>query len=468
MAELKKKQTLRPLSKRGLLHAICLGHGRALRDLRKFGPRGMTKDIERLLTGNNEYDPQCSGGVRDWYTHALACATDPSGKVLRRILSHLTSQTSYWERRHLQALAAIEARHGKPWAYQLLLDAMRAWPVGVSTPEHLEVVELGGIPVLVEWLDRVGNTDPDRLDRWMFTWAINAAAKRGGGVRRVRGSLIRAAKRNAYVRGSITRAVAHDPALARAFRDIVGTPVLATADTPAPLPRTPETPEESRQFVFDWLLQNGPSTLYSMVRKQAALLTQQDSDRLTALLAQLVRNPSFNVLPWRGVLDAMPSPTRFKPLLKLSRHDDRRVRCAANRLLGRVDDPAVRRHALRMLKDRPEVATSGALSALRSSFRAGDESGVMAACKRMRCEHFVHGIGLDLLALVEAKPGASWSEALLWIYEHTRCGVCRENAVELLVQRGEATRELLKEALLDGCDGARKAARKAMKVTRAV
>ena len=461
MAGKLNRHILHPLSKRDLLRAIRLGHGRALIDLRAFGPRGMASDIERLMESNHEYDPQCSGGVRAWYTHEIARATDPSGKMLRRVLSKLGDQTSYWERRHLQALAAIEARRGETWAYRLLLSAMRKWPIGFDAPVHTDLIELGGVPVLIEWLIRAGRVDPERVDGWDLKCALKAAAKRGGGVQQVRKTLIIAAARNQHVRKSINSAAYHDQSLRRAFRRVLDIPTPTKPASAQPQVKEPRTSEESRQFVLAWLAHGGPSVLRSMAKKHAVRLTPQDSNHLIALLEQQTSKPSFNVLLWRPVLDVMPIPTRVQPLLRLSRHGEWRIRCHASRLLGRINKPSVRKHALRLLSDRPEIVASSGLESLRSSFKPGDETAVLTACKHMRGERFVHSMGLDLRKLAESQPLGDWHDVLLWLYEHTPCGICRDGALELLIKRAEVTREILNEALFDGCADVRTTARKA-------
>ncbi len=220
-----------------------------------------------------------------------------------------------------------------------------------------------------------------------------------------------------------------------------------------------------------------------------ALVTARRADRFALRRWGLEADAAARAVLWRRLRTA-EEPSRVRRLLTAAlgiesdddvarsprarlvawtAHADRRVRFLAYRLLARTAWRGARAHALERLRtDARAAVRDGALRLLARSARDEDAAVVALALAAVRGREERHRWLWDARAVAERHTTPAWTPLLVRAFELRPCAVCRERALRLLVERGAATDELLREATLDAESGVRDIARAARRALRAV
>lgn len=167
---------------------------------------------------------------------------------------------------------------------------------------------------------------------------------------------------------------------------------------------------------------------------------------------------------WLALFREVTLPRLDDRLFDLAVSDDQEVRWAAVRALANVRAPEVREFALRLLRERgPEVLLdSEAARLFTASYEPGDHEALEAALPAEAEVNHLHGVSQDLLQVAQAQSDPELAGCLRWVYEHSPCSLCREQAVRELLERERAPEDLLRECLHDVSAETRKMAEVAL------
>jgi hypothetical protein len=154
----------------------------------------------------------------------------------------------------------------------------------------------------------------------------------------------------------------------------------------------------------------------------ADLLAQQHEDALVAYLR---------------IFSQRRFPLDPGPLLGLVHHRSRRVGSAATRALEQITDPRVRALGLAIL-DEPSAdgdLLGRGVDLLVNNFEPADAARLVERLGRRawgQDRDGDHNLGFATLDLLKAHPSSDGAPALLTLYEHGPCSICRERCVEAL------------------------------------
>ena len=142
-------------------------------------------------------------------------------------------------------------------------------------------------------------------------------------------------------------------------------------------------------------------------------------------------------------------PRFDRRMLRLADHDDADVRWYSMWALANHRHPAVRRLALeRADRGRNQERE---LRLFRENYVEGDWPRIESALRMPEDVDLAHSLLSDVVDIFGENPGPDAPAPLLLVYEHTRCTICRESAVDLLLDGGQAPSWLLEECRHD-CD----------------
>ncbi len=113
----------------------------------------------------------------------------------------------------------------------------------------------------------------------------------------------------------------------------------------------------------------------------------------------------------------------------------------------------------RVLRKRQPLTPIGAFAA---NFAPGDGARIAQFLPTSGDDYALHDAALDIIDVSRAAKAAELAPALLWVYEVNPCSVCREHAVEDMIELGLATPDLLEEGTRDSNDRLRELAGEAL------
>lgn len=154
---------------------------------------------------------------------------------------------------------------------------------------------------------------------------------------------------------------------------------------------------------------------------------------------------------WLALFREVAVPRLDDRLFDLAVSEDQEVRRAAVRALANVQAPEVRDFALRLLRERGSAVLldSEAARLFTASYEPGDHRALEAALPAEGSVDHLHGLSQDLLQVTQVQKSPELAGCLRWVYEHTPCSLCREEAVRELIEREQAPEDLLRECLHD-------------------
>ena len=169
-------------------------------------------------------------------------------------------------------------------------------------------------------------------------------------------------------------------------------------------------------------------------------------------LAAVVERLSQETIPIRlfrylQVFLARTHPAPDDTLLAFADHHRPMIRRVAYSVLSRLDDPRVRQLALARLQ--PEPMSKGALSMFEASYRPGDHHAIERAIFIPENVDDLHRLALDLVNIFGRHPLPDARDLMLFAYEHSPCGICRESSVRTLSRIGDLPSWLREEAAFD-------------------
>jgi len=431
----------RRLSRREFARALRLGLGRARIDVRRHGLAGREDLLVAVCLRNPTRDPQLEGGLDGWL---LDIARDGDAtRLVRDAVVRAASRriAGRRNRRQIGFLLAHFALDGDRGAARALLRMIDAQPPDdhVADPAILGLGETAWRRVIRSYGRR---WELARLFDW--SWIVYRAHRELGAQR-----TIAALREETAGRAAFRELAALVESEERSIRGRSPEPeVDASLDALERLVRGPR--RRARLDLGRW---GRHATSSDRAEAVGRLVAETDARRIVHRLWALRRRPPRKLHP------------RF---FVLARHSVRLVRVNAASLLADFKDDRVRRIALRMLRDDPVRALDGCvLRMLERNARDEDAAAIAAALPTRASREVRDAWARGVKSIVDPmlrppwrqRRSRVWTPLLLRAMEVTPCRDCRASILRLLVERGAATEAMLREALFDAADDARKLAR---------
>jgi hypothetical protein len=412
--------------------ALDRGLGRCVLHLREGGdPTPHREALLDTFRHNRAYDPQCEG-TRVTYLVDLAEAASMLDELYDAALGALSTCDERWDADQHAAVALAFARDGDRPAAHALRARLDELPPGHPVFDSIAwaVLQLDGITGLLRALRRLGS-DP------------SAEARTGS--------------------GSYLCAVASDTlgeqtvkdALAAVDDGVVAAQLDAIRDFDDRFSRAPAS---RKPLTLDGLIEEARAHAAKGARYMGhgAWAKQASEDDLRAASDRLAaaREPWLQGLLLRVFLRA-PYPGPLGALLALAAADDEKVRDEALRVLSHIEAPEVRALVWSSLAGNPP--SWGAIRLLDANYEPGDGRRVASLLEQVPDEiHLIHSIGFDLFeAFKGERRGDDVIEPFAWLYEHTPCSRCRNDAVAALDDHGALRGAIADECAWDCCDETR-------------
>ncbi len=417
-----------PLSEEQFRSALAKGHGRAVLHAAAHGLGGMEDAFLDASLHARSFDPQCEGSRAGWLVDVLAAAaarespcasadghagahpeaaTRVETTVAQRFMSEVGQNKDVWDLQQQCGILRHLAERGHQRARQLLYDLLgREHDAGWLAAGE-EIVRLDG---------EAG-----------FEFVSRSAAELRGGIERFSDELEVLRRSIRPGQSQPKRRQRRDPARASSKRWQARVDKLRqtrACDVIRQLERN-----VSALNLIPWGQQAPEEALGQVARE---LFKSDDPTRLARYL---------RVFQKRGF-------PRMEPrLLELAAHPDQKVRWLSMWALGNTSDAAVRNLALSLLES--GRCQDSQMRLFKRNLREGDWS-IMKARLMLPVESDrLHGLLGDLRDVYEENPCAEAGEAMLVIYEHTPCSLCRDTALQRMVEQRCAPAWVVEEATYD-------------------
>lgn len=145
-----------------------------------------------------------------------------------------------------------------------------------------------------------------------------------------------------------------------------------------------------------------------------------------------------------------PMPRISDPIVALAESHDEQVRFCAYWALANNSDPRIRAAGLRSLS--PELIQNGSLKLLQSSYRLGDHRALEGALYLPGNVEELHTIVYDLASICVSARDPECLPLMLFVYEYSPSGNCRDRVVESMLKLGIAPEWLQEEWRFDAME----------------
>jgi len=154
--------------------------------------------------------------------------------------------------------------------------------------------------------------------------------------------------------------------------------------------------------------------------------------------------PLLRLLSFFGERAYPGDPSIF---LKQMQSDDEKIARAARMALRNVTHPKARQIAIELMTV-SEWPDDG-LDMLSNNYQNGDDKLVISALTRELSDDQFHALNISVRPFYKAHPSPATEEALMILYERLRCTICRESAVEMLLELGPLPDWMIEECRYD-------------------
>lgn len=427
--------------------ALHRGQGRAFMHARRFGLGGLDEVLIDALLHDRQYDPQCECGRFAWLLDLIA--RDPIGeRVLDAVIPRLGEPTeNFWDATQRCAVAQLLAARGRADARTALYQCLRICKDSSDVIGPSEIIELDGADGLLRvasFLGALNDTDRERCaDNSPIRWYDEAHGE--GAARRIlEHAAVHSKEVAAYLRAIEPEGTGNEqsePTRDRGYLNVNNVQFQAQArESHADKMRRISARDviesvrtESGPWACIWLISWGGYAAVADLRTiRDELSREEDPERIQRYLRPFTH----------GVL-----PELDPCFLRLANHEDTRVRDLAQRAASHYAHPDVRKLALDRLSAGQFVHSEVLL--LKKNFQAGDAALLMGALRPDVDIHDLHGVGHDLLKVFSTNKTPECLEPMLFLYEHTPCSNCREDAVEIMMSTNTAPAWVLDECRFD-------------------
>ena len=352
------------------------------------------------------YDPQCEP-EREQYAHDLITASGEPTWYRERILAALRELDDELEINRALGLAVLFARAGHAEARQVVYAAAAELCADGFNLGAYALIKLDGWDGFVWAAERLGES-PALLDDDTHFGAWNSINHELGEAE--------VAQRLAQLRQT-------SPAI-NAYMDAL------EADQQGETERAAKR-AKIEQFSYEQLKANlaqGSGSVFvarRWARHQADAPWQTIADDILTLT-----DPDLQAACLR-IFTERPFPLGFAPLLLLLAQPHERLTRATVDALGSFQHPAIRQQALALIAANQHVPAMMRL--LGNHYQLGDHVLIEQLLSRAADDEALHNLGLGLLHVTDQTMTLDLVDAMLHLYEHGPCSMCRRSVVDWLL-----------------------------------
>lgn len=194
------------------------------------------------------------------------------------------------------------------------------------------------------------------------------------------------------------------------------------------------------------------------LRRFGKAATEDQLNKLVSKLEQ-EQNPD-KTTAYLAVFWDRPLPAVSDRVLSFLFSEDADLRRSAMNALCEVKSNDVRSAALKLLAQGDDESICYGVNLLELNYRSTDRAMLLAKAKEVKDIDNLHWVCKSLIDIGKNCESANFTPLALWAYENTPCGFCREQALEILIKWGKASKRILFEAQWDANDDIRSLARK--------
>jgi hypothetical protein len=434
-----------PLGAEEFAQALRRGHGRAWEHAAAHGISDRAEAVIHATLHNLAYDPQCEGDRGAWmFGMIVAAGADDQvvPQLLQRIQELPTNEQTYWHEVQRAGVLAALARRGHDEARRLLYTALRKCDSSADIVAAEEIIDLDGADGLIHVCSSLGaSLQADPALPVSDTPLLFYDERHGAGAAERVLAAVRPAHADldAYLRHIESAAAPDestgDPAMPAAARLPEGGGYMNLSNVRF---------ERGSGGASRWL---GAYSAADIIRwiEEAALgdkgywLTMWGRRAPDEAVAEVARALDVEQEPMRlarylRVFTRRELPSLTDAIVGLGEHADADVRDRAYRALARVADARIRELGLRLLtRDR---MVEGALSLFESSYQPGDHAAIEQALAAPADDEAMHTIVYSLADVFSKNPLPDCQRLMLFVYERSPCGNCRNRAVKAMQETG--------------------------------
>lgn len=183
--------------------------------------------------------------------------------------------------------------------------------------------------------------------------------------------------------------------------------------------------------------------------------------QLIKLAAKLeLEKDSKKLIAYLTVFWDRPLPAVSDKVLSFLFSENADLRRSARNALCAVKSKEVRSAALKLLDKGDDESIVSGVNLLELNYRSTDRAMLLAKAKEVKDIDHLHWLCMSFKKMVKNCDSDNFAPLVLWNYENNPCGFCREQALEILIKWGKASKKILFEAQWDANDDIRILARK--------
>jgi hypothetical protein len=414
----------------------------------QFGVTGLEGLVLEACKHNQAYDPQCEGDRAGWMAEIIDAA-GVEEQIIPRALEGVrlaTGDNRFWDLTQLCRLARIFAGRGREDARRALYGAFQKEQHSMDLIGGEEIVDLDGADGLIYLADMMGFWLSDQPDLSLDDSPVNWFDDRHG-----EGAGIRLLEACAY----------HNERVAAYLRHLQQP---AEEEGRLRIDQWRPTPDGADAHVCRMQSYSAEDILHDIETTDpdhnrfwfSGWGRHATEDQLRIIMARLFAEESpGRLFKYLRVFLLRPLPEFDDRLIQFAEHPDAEVRWTALRVLSNHEDPRVRE--LGIAKIRSGRTGEGELLLLRRNYRTGDHLLVANVLEVPEDRENLHDLVYNLRQVYEQNQVPEARQAMLFVYEHSPCSLCRCSAVEILLHTKQAPEWMIRECALDANEAVREA-----------
>jgi hypothetical protein len=380
--------------------------------------------------------------TREAYLRGVIISTGRIPELRRMVLDALPVAHGPRDTGQLLSLAAEFAKRGDPEARAATYAAFDRNESGEPFRGGFDLIDLDGTSALLHIAERVGDELAPECQWKARSWVHRA--RKTAGAETVDCALAAAAASSARVAAFVRVVEAGERSHAEWVAAPKERPIPSYTEVKATLLAPPDSAE-------------GATARRARVRteseeERAAIAADLLTTESPALLREIARFYRIN--------RRLPFVADVGPYLARARSDVRAIADATRTALAQSDDPRVRDLAESLLRE-GDVGRE-TLLLLDRHLRPEDHFVIEQALAKSPLasatddDAEVHDVCIGILNLYAKRPTDESVSLMAWVYEHTPCSACREDAVGALARHRALSPAIVEEAALDASEKTRK------------
>lgn len=430
------------LNRHDFARAIANGQGKAFLHVKQYGDRGIEKEILYACLNCQVYDLLFDKDRSFWLSNIIA----NSGRMsfyADKILNHLRQDLKPGNT--LDQIVFISAElfdrgYGefKPVLEQLF-EAHRKNGKGDSTlyPAMIDIYAYKGLARAACAMESCASIDDWEKDS-LFCYACESLDNEENVTRWFE------------EKSASDKQLASFYEAVRRYRE--------SEDRPSIKSKGPKTP--SYRQALSIINNNNESHIRKIyqLRRFGKAATEAQLNQLVSKLEQ-EQNPD-KTIAYLAVFWDRPLPAVSDRVLSFLFSEDADLRRSARNALCAVKSKEVRSAALKLLDKGDDESIVSGVNLLELNYRSTDRAMLLAKAKEVKDIDNLHWLCMSFKKMVKNCDSDNFAPLVLWNYENNPCGFCREQALEILIKWGKASKKILFEAQWDANDDIRILARK--------